>query len=72
MNECVSQITTVNFGGTFAMTNNDLLKYCTITEVVRQMQRDFDNQDVTAIEELLGYMPIKYLEGYLSEVNKDD
>tara|TARA_R110002012_G_scaffold273650_1_gene459699 strand:+ start:8246 stop:8407 length:162 start_codon:yes stop_codon:yes gene_type:complete len=52
--------------------DNDLLKYCTITEVVRQMQRDFDNQDVTAIEELLGYMPIKYLEGYLSEVNKDE
>ena len=51
--------------------DNDLLKYCTITEVVRQMQRDFDKHDVTAIEELLGYMPIKYLEGYLSEVHKE-
>ena len=43
-----------------------------INKVLKQMQKDFDNQDVTAIEELLYHIPIKYLEGYLSEVNKDE
>ena len=43
-----------------------------IDKVLKQMQKDFDNQDVTAIEELLCHIPIKYLEGYLSEVNKDE
>ena len=43
-----------------------------IDRVLKQVQKDFDNQDVTAVEELLYHVPIKYLEGYLSEVNKDE
>ena len=42
-----------------------------LNKVIRQMQRDFDNQDVTAIERLLMFVPIKHLEGYLSEVDYD-
>ena len=43
-----------------------------IDRVLKQMQKDFDNQDVTAVEELLYHVPIKFLEGYLSEVNDDE
>ena len=48
------------------MNNKELLD-----KVIDQMQRDFDNQDVTAIERLLMFVPIKHLEGYLSEVDYD-
>jgi len=48
---------------------NDLLL---VSKIIRQMQRDFDNQDVTAIERLLMFVPIKHLEGYLSEVDYEN
>ena len=35
--------------------------------VLKQMQKDFDAQDFTAIEDLLTHVPLKYLEGYLPE-----
>ncbi len=38
-----------------------------LDEVLQQMQKDFDNQDVTAIAELLENIPHKYLVGYLPE-----
>ena len=43
-----------------------------IDKVLKQMQRDFDNQDITAVEDLLSYVPIKYLEGYLPEGEEDE
>ena len=50
------------------MTDNTIL----LDKVIEQMQRDFDNQDVTAIERLLMFVPIKHLEGYLSEVDYEN
>ena len=50
------------------MTDNTYL----LDKVIEQMQRDFDNQDVTAIERLLMFVPIKHLEGYLSEVDYEN
>lgn len=43
-----------------------------IDKVLQQMQRDFDDQDITAVEELLTFVPIRYLEGYLPEEEKDE
>ena len=45
-----------------------MTKYILLLDsVLEQMQKDFDAKDVTAIEDLLTYVPIKYLEGYLPE-----
>ena len=43
-----------------------------IDKVLQQMQRDFDDQDITAVEELLSFVPIRYLEGYLPEEEIDE
>ena len=43
-----------------------------IDKVLKQMQRDFDAQDITAVEELLTFVPIKYLQGYLPEGEEDE
>ena len=43
-----------------------------IDKVLKQMQRDFDDQDITAVEDLLTFVPIKYLEGYLPEGEEDE
>lgn len=42
-----------------------------VDKVLKQMQKDFDNQDVTAIESLLHKVSYVYLEGYLSEVDDE-
>ena len=43
---------------------NDLLL---VSKIIKKMQRDFDNQDVSAIERLLMFIPIKHLESFLEE-----
>lgn len=43
------------------------LEMMILDSVLEQMQKDFDAKDVTAIEDLLTYVPLKYLEGYLPE-----
>ena len=43
-----------------------------IDKVLQQMQRDFDAQDITAIEEVLTHVPKKYLEGYLPKEKKNE
>ena len=43
-----------------------------IDKVLKQMQRDFDDQDITAVEELLTVIPIKYLQGYLPQEEEDE
>jgi hypothetical protein len=40
-----------------------------IDQVIEQIKEDVENQDMTAIEELLRFVPTEYLLGYLSEVN---
>jgi hypothetical protein len=42
---------------------NELL----IDRVIEQIRKDLDNEDVTAIFELLAYVPDKALEAYLPE-----
>lgn len=41
-----------------------------IDRVLAQVQKDIDNGDLTALEELLQYVPIDVLQGYLSEVEQ--
>ncbi len=43
-----------------------------IDRVIKQMEQDVANQDFTAIEELLQYVPEHILEGFLSEALDDD
>jgi hypothetical protein len=38
-----------------------------IDQVIEQIKTDVENQDMTAIEELLRVVPSDYLLGYLSE-----
>lgn len=38
-----------------------------IEAVIEQMKKDFEEGDVTAIYELLEFLPKKYLKGYLPE-----
>lgn len=38
-----------------------------IDMVIKQIMRDIDNHDQTAIAELLSYVPEHYLKGFLSE-----
>jgi RNase P/RNase MRP subunit p29 len=40
-----------------------------IDKVLAQIEQDVKNQDFTAIVELLQYVPIEKLKGFLSEVN---
>ena len=47
--------------------NKTRLEMMILDSVLEQMQKDFDAKDVTAIEDLLTYVPLKYLEGYLPE-----
>ncbi len=47
---------------------NELL----IDRVVEQIRKDLDSEDVTAIYELLAYLPDKVLEAYLPEVMIDE
>ena len=39
-----------------------------IEQVIDQIKLDLENGDVTALEELLAFVPQPYLEGFLSEV----
>ena len=39
-----------------------------IDSVLEQIQKDVAEGDLTAIEELLGFLPIKNLKGYLPEI----
>ncbi len=51
------------------MTNvNEVL----VDRVVEQIRKDLANEDVTAIYELLAYLPEKVLEAYLPEVTFDE
>ncbi len=43
-----------------------------IDRVIEQIRKDLDNGDVTAIFELLVYIPDKALEAYLPEVTFDE
>ena len=38
-----------------------------IDQVIEQIKTDVEDQDMTAIEELLRFVPTEYLLGYLSE-----
>lgn len=38
-----------------------------IDKALNQIVKDVESGDLTAIEELLGFVPLKYLEGFLSE-----
>lgn len=38
-----------------------------IDRALKQIVKDVEAGDLTAIEELLGFVPLKYLEGFLSE-----
>jgi hypothetical protein len=38
-----------------------------IDKVIEQIRTDIENEDLTAIEELLRFVPEKYLRGFLSE-----
>lgn len=38
-----------------------------IDKVLEQIKKDLENGDATALEELLQYVPIDILQGYLSE-----
>jgi hypothetical protein len=42
-----------------------------IDRVLKQIEQDVANQDFTAIEELLQYVPDNILEGFLSETNQE-
>ena len=42
-------------------------KQALIDQVINEMRTDFDSGDLTAIEELLNFIPEKYLLGYLPE-----
>jgi len=39
-----------------------------INQVIVEMRKDFDNGDVTAIDELLKFIPIENLKSYLPEL----
>jgi len=43
-----------------------------IDRVIKQIEQDVADQDFTAIEELLQYVPEHILEGFLSEALDDD
>ena len=43
-----------------------------IDAVVEQIREDMSNGDFQPLEELLKYVPVKNLEGFLSEVEKDE
>ena len=43
-----------------------------IDKVLEQIVKDVHNADLTAIEELIRFVPVDILEGFLSEVNDDD
>lgn len=43
-----------------------------IDAVVEQICEDMNNGDFTALEELLKFVPVQYLEGFLPEVDKDE
>ncbi len=43
-----------------------------VDRVIEQIRRDLDSEDVTAIYELLAYLPAKVLEAYLPEVMIDE
>jgi hypothetical protein len=38
-----------------------------IEAVIKQIEYDFGNNDLTALEELLKFIPQQYLEGFISE-----
>jgi len=50
----------------YSLTNKDGLENI-INRVVDQMEKDINSQDQTAICELLRFVPIEYLKGYLAE-----
>ena len=43
-----------------------LEKQSLIDKVLKQIDKDVTNGDVTAIEELIKNIPVKYLEGFIS------
>lgn len=43
-----------------------------IDRVIKQIEQDVANQDFTAIEELLQFVPQNILEGFISETLDDD
>ncbi len=43
-----------------------------VDRVIEQIRRDLASEDVTAIYELLAYLPAKVLEAYLPEVAFDE
>ena len=38
-----------------------------VDKVIEEIKRDIENGDVTALDELLKFVPIEYLKGYLPE-----
>lgn len=38
-----------------------------VDRVIEEIKRDIENQDVTALDELLKFVPVEYLKGYLPE-----
>ena len=43
-----------------------------INKVLEQIVSDVHNADLTAIEELIRFVPVVILEGFLPEINDDD
>jgi hypothetical protein len=43
-----------------------------IDQVIEQIRKDLDSEDVTAIYELLAHLPEKVLQAYLPEVTFDE
>ena len=43
-----------------------------IDKVLEQIVKDVHNADLTSIEEMIRFVPVDILEGFLSEVNDDD
>lgn len=42
-------------------------KQALIDRVINEMREDFNRGDLTAVEELLGFIPTQYLNGYISD-----
>jgi len=50
------------------MDNKENEKQKIVDDVISQMKKDFEEGDLTAIDELLKFVPIEFLKGYLPEV----
>jgi hypothetical protein len=43
-----------------------------IDRVLEQIKKDVESQDLMALDELLRFVPVKYLTGYLPEEDDDE